>query len=146
MVVKKKKGAVSLAALLLLVLSGVSVASSVRRRRRCYRINKDGIKVPAGYGSKYETYVVSLRKPPNADAMDDGAWRRWYESFLPTSTDFMDDDGWHHLHKSFLTDSMDDEPRFFNCYMGHDDTCFLLVGLTGVEPLVVANKPGVLSK
>ncbi|KAK8459154.1 hypothetical protein SEVIR_2G088925v4 [Setaria viridis] len=53
--------------------------------------------------------------------MDDVAWRRWYESFLPPTDD-------------------DDEPRFLHCYTG-DDTCFLLAG---IEPLLMANKAGVL--
>ncbi|CAD6218713.1 unnamed protein product [Miscanthus lutarioriparius] len=34
---------------------------------------------------RYRTYLVIHRKPPNADAMDEDAHRRWHESFLPST-------------------------------------------------------------
>lgn len=78
---KGTAGAVLLAAavmaiLLLLYAASYMVSTPPRAasRRQYY-----------GHAEYYRTYLVILRKPPNADAMDEDAHRRWHESFLPTT-------------------------------------------------------------
>ena len=51
-------------------------------------------------GSRYQTFIVLLWPPPDADAMDKDVHRRWHESFLPSTR----------------TDS--GEPRLLRFYMG----------------------------
>ncbi|PAN35005.1 hypothetical protein PAHAL_6G140900 [Panicum hallii] len=125
--VKKGTGAVLLAAALMAILLLFSAASlyssstmSPTRASRHQRRQQQHARI-----IYYRTYTIILRKPPNANAMDEDAHRRWHQSFLP----------------SILTDS--GEPRLLDSYYRYVRYGIYAFStrLTVSEIEVVAKKP-----
>ena len=108
-----------LAALLAILFSAAAVYS--------YMDNRPASSQPhasESSSSRYQTFIVLLWPPSDADAMDKDVHRRWHESFLPSTR----------------TDS--GEPRLLRFYMGVFNG--FAARLTDAELEAVAKKPGFL--
>ncbi|CAN6315879.1 unnamed protein product [Urochloa humidicola] len=74
--------------------------------------------------ARYQIYTIYLRKPPNAEAMDEDVHRRWHKSFLPST----------------LTDS--GKPRLLTShYSVRGGIYYFTARLTVAELAVAAKKP-----